>query len=179
MSRIGRLPVEIPQNIKVKVDGYKIQVEGPKGKLQMDFHSRLEVIVEKGSLLVKRPTDEPKDRSLHGTTRTLISNMIKGVSQEFVKELQIEGVGYRAQMKGKILNLSLGYSHPVDYPIPEGILVEVSKKQDEITIKGIDKQKVGQVAAEIRGFRPPEPYKGKGIRYKGEHIRRKQGKSVA
>ncbi|MBI3999714.1 MAG: 50S ribosomal protein L6 [Candidatus Omnitrophica bacterium] len=177
MSRIGRKPISVPQGVKVQVLGPKIHVEGPKGKLDLNVHPRMKVAVADGQIAVSRPTNIPQDRSLHGLTRTLIANMVTGVTQEFSKMLEIEGVGFKAQLQGKNLQLSLGFSHPIDFQIPEGIKIEVPKPTT-VVVKGIDKVLVGQVAANIRGFFEPEPYKGKGIRYTGEQIRRKAGKAA-
>ena len=177
MSRIGRKPVPVPQGVKVAAAGRKIVVEGAKGRLEMTVHPRIEVAVESGQVVVKRNTDEPYYRSLHGLTRSLIHNMVVGVVDGYSEDLELEGVGFRAQLKGKNLSLALGYSHPILYPIPDGIKLEVPKPE-RITVRGIDKALVGQVAADIRKFFPPEPYKGKGVRYAGEVVRRKQGKQV-
>jgi large subunit ribosomal protein L6 len=177
MSRIGKLPVEIPKGVKVKVAGQLINVEGPKGKLHLDAHPRMKIVASDKEITVTRPTNVTQDRSLHGLTRTLINNMMKGVTEEFTKSLEIEGVGFRSELKGKMLNLQLGFSHPIVYEIPEGIKVEVTKLT-RIKITGADKALVGQVAANIRAFYKPEPYKGKGIRYEGEQIRRKAGKAA-
>lgn len=177
MSRVGKKPITVPENVKVRLDGGKIFVEGPKGKLEMNYHPRIEVKLEDGKLTFHRLTNQPMDRSLHGLTRSLAQNMIVGVVDGYSKQLEIEGVGFRAQIKGKILSIALGFSHPIEYPIPEGIIMEVPKPE-KINIKGIDKCLVGKTAAEIRKFFEPEPYKGKGIHYVGEVIRRKQGKTV-
>jgi len=177
MSRVGKKPIQIPQNVKANIQGKHVAVEGPKGKLGMDFHPRMEVLIEDGKILVKRPTNQPMDRSLHGLTRSLIQNMITGVIEGYSKELEIEGVGFRAQLKGKNLSIALGFSHPIEYAIPAGINLEVPKPE-RIIVRGIDKYLVGKVASEIRNFFEPEPYKGKGIHYTGEVIRRKQGKTV-
>lgn len=176
MSRIGRKPVAIPAGVEVSLDGQTLTVKGPKGTLTKTFHNRMNIAVENNEIVVTRPSDVKEDRSLHGLTRTLISNMVEGVTNGFKKELEINGVGYRAAKSGKKLTLTLGYSHPVEMEDPEGIesIVEGTNK---IIVKGIDKEKVGQFAAEIRTKRPPEPYKGKGIKYSDEHIRRKVGKT--
>ncbi len=178
MSRIGVRPVVIPKNIKVNLNKTTISVEGPKGKLNFSLSPRIQVAVEEDKIKVSRSTNNKNDRALHGMTRAMIANMIKGVGEGYTKELEMIGVGYRAQAQGKKLTLQLGFSHPVVYPVPEGITVE-TPKPNQIVVKGIDKQKVGQTAANIRGFLPPEPYKGKGIRYAGEYVRRKAGKAVA
>ncbi|ADY72866.1 ribosomal protein L6 [Desulfurobacterium thermolithotrophum DSM 11699] len=178
MSRIGRMPIEIPQGVTVEVKpGNHVVVKGPKGTLEYTFNPRLTIKVEDNKVIVERPTDEKQMRALHGTTRALINNMVIGVSKGFEKVLEVKGLGYRAFAKGKVLELHLGFSHPVLYQIPEGIEIEVDR-DNNIYVRGIDKQKVGQVAAEIRSFRPPEPYKGKGIRYRGEKIVLKAGKSA-
>ena len=177
MSRIGNKPVQIPAGVEVAVDGNHIAVKGSKGTLEMDFYSKLSINIEDGVLTVSRPDDERETRARHGLTRALIANMVEGVSEGFTKSLELAGVGYRVQLKGTTLELSLGYSHPVTYPAPEGITFEVPDNT-HIHVKGISKQQVGQVAAEIRSKRPPEPYKGKGIHYVGEHIRRKLGKAA-
>ena len=176
MSRIGRKPVVIPAGVEVTLDGNTVTVKGPKGTLTRTFHNRMNIAVENNEIVVTRPSDDKEDRSLHGLTRTLISNMVEGVTTGFKKELEINGVGYRGQKQGNKLILSLGYSHPVEMEDPEGITVEMDG-QNKIIIKGIDKEKVGQYAAEIRTKRAPEPYKGKGIKYEDEVIRRKVGKT--
>ena len=176
MSRIGRMPISIPPGVEVTIDGSRVKVKGPKGVLEREFSSRMRIILEEGVLKVERPTDSKRDKALHGLTRALLANMVQGVSQGFQKVLDIVGVGYRADVKGKVLHLQLGFSHPVEYPIPHD--VEVSCPiATRIVIQGIDKERVGQVAAEIRAFRPPEPYKGKGVRYENEEVRRKAGKA--
>ncbi len=177
MSRIGKKPIEIPDGVKIRQDDPMIEVEGPKGTLSMEIPRGVEVVSDNGIIMVKRLSDDKKTASLHGMTRTLIANMVTGVTAGFEKTLEISGVGYRAELNGNILRLLLGYSHPVEYEIPGGISVNVDKKAI-IAISGIDKEIVGRVAAEIRSFKKPEPYKGKGIRYSGEHIRRKVGKSA-
>lgn len=176
MSRVGKKPIPIPEKVKVNVNGNTITVEGPKGKLTFNFHPDMEVVVEDNHVKVRRPTDRSFHRALHGTTAAIIRNMIKGVTEGFTEVLEIHGLGYRAAVKGKVLELHLGYSHPIHYQIPDDIKIEV--KENEIHIHGIDKQKVGQVAAEIRAFRKPDPYKGKGIRYKGEVLKLKPGKAA-
>ncbi len=177
MSRIGKKPVQIPAGVDVAVNGNHVTVKGPKGQLELDIYSKLTIEVEGNELTVVRPDDERETRARHGLTRALIQNMVTGVSEGYTKALELAGVGYRVQLKGKNLELSLGYSHPVIYDAPEGITFEVSDNT-HINVKGINKQQVGQVAAEIRSKRPPEPYKGKGIHYVGEHIRRKLGKAA-
>lgn len=176
MSRIGKLPVAIPAGVKVSLDGTKMTVQGPKGTLSQELHERMNIAVETDQILVTRPSDEKQDTALHGLTRALINNMVVGVTDGFQKDLEINGVGYRAEISGKVLTLSLGYSHPVVYELPEGITVEV-EKQTKLSVKGIDKQLVGSAAAKIRSFRAPEPYKGKGIKYADERIVRKAGKA--
>jgi len=178
MSRIGKAAIAIPQGVEIKQAGSAVEVKGPKGVLSHTIPTGISLQVAEGVIHVKRKGDAKRVRSLHGLTRTLVANMITGVTQGFEKGLEIVGIGYRANLQGKDLQLNLGYSHPVIYPIPEDIEVEV-EKQNKITVKGIDKQKVGQVAAEIRSFRKPEPYKGKGIRYTDEQVRRKAGKAKA
>lgn len=177
MSRIGKIPVEIPAGVKISRDHDIVTVEGPKGTLSMAVPRGVDVILGERAVEVKRPSDGRRERSYHGLVRTLIANMVKGVSSGFEKSLEIAGVGYRAEIAGKYLKLIVGYSAPVEYPIPEGIQIRVDKMVN-IAVSGIDKQMVGRVAAEIRNLKKPEPYKGKGIKYAGEHIRRKVGKSV-
>jgi large subunit ribosomal protein L6 len=176
MSRIGKLPVVLPKDVQVKIDGTTVHVKGPKGELSQTFHEDLTINQEDGKIVVTIP-DDPAYTAIHGLTRALINNMVKGVSEGFMKTLEIEGVGYRGELQGKNLMLSLGFSHPVPVPAPEGITFTVDKSQHVITIQGSDKQAVGQIAANIRMLRPPEPYKGKGIRYQGEKVRRKAGKA--
>lgn len=176
MSRIGRKPIAIPAGVEVKVNGSEVTVKGPKGTLTDTFHNRITVKVEGAEILVTRPSDEKEDRALHGLTRTLVNNMVIGVTEGFKKELEVNGVGYRVQKQGKNLVMNLGFSHQVIIPEPDGITVEVPGP-NAIVISGADKQKVGQFAAEVREKRLPEPYKGKGIKYAGEHIRRKEGKA--
>ena len=178
MSRIGRKPIVIPTGVEVKIDGSNITVKGPKGTLDSKIHPMMTAKVENGEVVVTRPNDEKEARSLHGLTRTLISNMVEGVTNGFKKELEIQGVGYRAAKQGKNLVMNLGYSHQVIVPEIDGITIEVPA-QNKVVIHGADKQKVGQFAAEVREKRPPEPYKGKGIKYVDEVIRRKVGKTGA
>ena len=177
MSRIGRKPVQIPAGVEMTVNGNTCVVKGPKGTLQQDFHENITVTVEENEVIVDRANDERESRAQHGLTRALIQNMVTGVSEGFTKSLELAGVGYRVQLKGTSLDFSLGYSHPVVVEAPEGITFEVPDNT-HINVKGINKQQVGQIAAEIRAKRPPEPYKGKGIHYVGEHIRRKLGKAA-
>ncbi|BAT72207.1 large subunit ribosomal protein L6 [Thermosulfidibacter takaii ABI70S6] len=176
MSRIGRLPVEIPNGVEVTIDGHRVKVKGPLGELEREFHPRVKFVREGNVIKVERLSDSKLDKSLHGLSRTLLNNMIIGVTKGYQKVLDIVGVGYRAEIKGKKLVMQLGYSHPVEYEPPEGITIECPIPT-RIVVKGIDKEKVGQVAAEIRSKRPPEPYKGKGIRYENEQVRRKAGKA--
>ncbi len=177
MSRIGRKPVAIPAGVEVKVDGSVVTVKGPKGQLTNTFNAAMAIAVEGNEVVVTRPSDNKEHRSLHGLTRTLIANMIQGVNEGFKKELQVNGVGYRVQKQGTNLVMNLGYSHQVIMPEIDGITIEVPGP-NSIIISGPDKQKVGQFAAEVREKRPPEPYKGKGIKYIDEHIRRKEGKAA-
>ena len=177
MSRIGRKPVEMPAGVKISRDDSIIKVEGPKGKLSMEIPKGIDLVLGEKAVEVKRPSDDRRDRSNHGLVRTLIANMVKGVSTGFEKGLEISGVGYRAEVSGAVLKLTVGFSSPLEYEIPEGIAVKVDKLIN-LMVSGIDKQKVGRVAAEIRGLKKPEPYKGKGIKYAGEQIKRKVGKSV-
>lgn len=177
MSRIGRLPVEIPASVQVKVDGSKIHIKGPKGELQRTFSSLIGIALENNHVVLTRKSDNPEERALHGTTRAVIANMVHGVSTGFTIVLEVEGVGYRAEMDGKTLVLHVGYSHPVRVEPPAGTSFEVDQKTRQIKVLGYDREVVGQTAAEIRRVRPPEPYHGKGIRYAGEKIRRKAGKA--
>jgi len=177
MSRIGNLPIEIPEGVEVKLDGNTIQVKGSKGTLEKTIHDAVNVNVEDKVITIERPNDLKENRSLHGTTRSQIANMIEGVSKGYQKELEIIGVGYRAQLQGQKLVVNAGHSHPVEIEQEDNIEFEVPKNT-EIIVKGIDKQRVGAIAAIIRAIRKPEPYKGKGIRYKGEHVRRKEGKTA-
>ena len=176
MSRIGNKPITVPEGVEVKIDGKHITVKGPKGTLEREIHNNISLEMEGNTIKVIRMNDEPLNRSLHGLTRTLISNMIVGVVNEYSKELQINGVGYRVQKQGNNLNMSLGYSHPVIFEAPAGITFDVPNP-NTIIVKGIDKELVGQTAAEIRTKRPPEVYRGKGIKYADEDIRRKEGKT--
>ncbi len=176
MSRIGKVPVNIPDGVKVAIDGQTVSVTGPKGSLSIELKPEIEAVVDGSTVVVKKKGESRAARELYGLSRTLIANMVDGVSKGFEKKLEIIGVGYRAAVQGKVLNLSLGFSHPVLYDLPEGISVNV-ENQTQVTISGIDKQLVGQVAAEIRAFRKPEPYKGKGVKYADEVIKRKAGKA--
>ena len=176
MSRIGRMPIPVPAGVDVKLDGNTLTVKGKNGTLTQSFHPDMNIKYDAGVLTVERPSDDKEHRALHGLTRSLIANMVTGVTEGFKKELEINGVGYRAAMQGTKLVMTLGYSHPVEVEAPEGIKFEVTDTT-KITVSGADKQKVGQIAAEIRGKRPPEPYLGKGVKYVDEHIRRKSGKA--
>jgi large subunit ribosomal protein L6 len=178
MSRIGKAPIPLPQGVEVEIDGEVVRVKGPKGELERRIRPETEVRIEDGQLMVSRVAESKQHRAYHGLTRALIANMVEGVSTGFRKGLEIIGVGYRAEKKGSDLVLTVGYSHEVRYPEPEGITL-TTPAPTRIVVEGIDKQKVGQVAAELRGVRPPEPYKGKGIRYEGEQVRRKAGKTGA
>jgi large subunit ribosomal protein L6 len=175
MSRIGRQPIAVPDGVSVDVKPGHVTVKGPKGELEQSVSSEMKVSDADGSLVVERPTDRGEHRALHGLTRSLIANMVQGVTEGYEKRLEIQGVGYRAQLRGNALELSLGFSHPVSVEAPEGIEFEVPQPT-EIIVRGIDKQQVGQIAADIRKRRPPEPYKGKGVRYAGEQVARKVGK---
>ncbi len=176
MSKIGRMPIQIPSGVEVTIDGNRVKVKGPKGELERTLSERMIIEKEENTITVKPRGTTKRDRSLHGLTRTLIANMVIGVTQGFEKVLDMVGVGYRGEVKGKELRLQLGFSHDVVYPIPEGITI-TTPAPTRVVVAGIDKEKVGQVAAEIRAFRPPEPYKGKGIRYENEYVRRKAGKA--
>jgi len=177
MSRIGKQPITIPEKVKVDVKGQKVSVEGPKGKLDFELPRRTTAKIDGKNVLVTRQGDDAQARQLHGLSRSIVNNMVKGVSEGFVKKLEIQGVGFKAAVQGKNVNLSLGYSHPLNYPIPDQIKVTV-EENTKLTIEGPNKQVVGQVAAEIRAFYPPEPYKGKGVRYSDEKVVRKEGKTV-
>ena len=175
MSRIGKQPINVPEGVTVSVGPGRVTVNGPRGELQQGVSPRMEIVQEDGTLVVNRPTDRGNDRALHGLTRSLVANMVQGVTAGFEKQLAIQGVGYRARLQGKSLELSVGYSHPVSITAPDGIEFEVPQPT-QVIVRGIDKQLVGETAARIRRVRPPEPYKGKGIRYADEQIRRKVGK---
>src|SRR5262245_21607912 len=177
MSRIGKQPVAVPDKVKVNIKGQKVLIEGPKGKLDFELPPRTSAKLEGSNVVVSRQGDYSKAKALHGLSRSILNNMVKGVSEGFVKKLEIQGVGFKATWQGKNVNLSLGYSHPLNYPIPDQIKVTV-EENTKLTIEGPDKQVVGQVASEIRSFYPPEPYKGKGVRYAGEQVKRKEGKTV-
>ena len=178
MSRIGNKPIPVPSGVTVTVDGEAVKVKGPKGELVQPIHAEMKVRVEDGTVYVERPDESKKNKALHGLTRALIANMVQGVTGGYKKTLEIIGVGYKAEKKGKNLVLNVGYSHPVEYPEPAGISL-TAPTPTTVVIEGTDKQKVGQVAAELRAVRRPEPYKGKGIRYQGEQVRRKAGKAGA
>jgi large subunit ribosomal protein L6 len=177
MSRIGRMPIPLPSGVKVTIEGSQVTVKGPRGELSRQFHPDIQIKQEASTMLVSRSNDERQARALHGLSRALLSNMVVGVSEGFRKELQIEGVGYRGVMEGTTLVLSLGFSHPVRLEPPAGIEFSANERARTITVEGVDREQVGQVAADIRKIRPPEPYKGKGIRYSGEKVRRKAGKA--
>ena len=177
MSRIGKQPIAIPPKVKVEVKGQKVFVEGPKGKLDWQLPRRTSLKVENGKIVVSREGDDARAKALHGLSRALVNNMVRGVSEGFVKKLEIQGVGFKAAVAGNNVNMSLGYSHPIVYPIPAQVKVTV-EENTKITIEGPDRQSVGQVASELRAFYPPEPYKGKGVRYSDERVIRKEGKTV-
>ena len=175
MSRIGKQPIELPSGVNVAISPGRVQVNGPLGELSQNVPARMQIEQDDGSLVVKRPTERGDDRALHGLTRSLIANMVEGVTKGFEKRLELQGVGYRATLRGTDLELNVGFSHPVVVKPPQGISFEVPDATS-VLVKGIDKQRVGEIAAEVRKVRPPEPYKGKGIRYEGEYVRRKVGK---
>jgi large subunit ribosomal protein L6 len=177
MSRIGKLPVAVPPKVKVQIQGRKVFVEGPKGKLDFELPARTSAALNGSSVVVSRDGEDAGAKALHGLSRAIINNMVKGVSEGFVKKLEIQGVGFKAAVQGGKVNMALGYSHPINYPIPDQIKVTV-EENTKLTIEGPSKQLVGQVAAELRSYYPPEPYKGKGVRYSDEHVRRKEGKTV-
>lgn len=171
------MPVEVPKGVDVALEGRTFSAKGPKGTLSLEIHPEIEVKVEEALVVVRRPSDQPRHKALHGLVRSLVANMVTGVNEGFSKTLEIVGVGYRADPTERGLKILVGYSHPIDYPAPDGVTL-VCPNQTTIVVSGADKQKVGQAAAEIRSFRPPEPYKGKGIRYQGEQVRRKAGKTA-
>lgn len=177
MSRIGRQPIPIPAGVKVNIEARRVRVEGPKGRLEWEIPPVTSVRIDQGKILVDRHGEDRQVKALHGLTRAIINNMVRGVTEGFVKKLEIQGVGFKASVQGTNLVMTLGFSHPVVYPIPQGVKVTV-EENTKITVEGADKQLVGQVAADIKRFYPAEPYKGKGIRYLGEQIRRKEGKTV-
>jgi large subunit ribosomal protein L6 len=176
MSRIGKRPIAVPKNVTVTIEGQRVKVKGPKGELERELHREMAVAMENGEITVTRPSDETEHKSLHGLTRTLIANMVEGVTKGFQKQLDIVGVGYKAEVRPYGLQMALGYSHPIEVRAPKGIKL-TAPAPTSVIIEGADKEVVGQIAAEIRGLRPPEPYKGKGIKYVGEQIRRKAGKA--
>lgn len=176
MSRIGKQPIPVPSAVKVSIDGQSLVVKGPKGELSREIHPDIRMRLEEEQIIVTRPSDQAQHRALHGLTRALLANMVSGVEHGFSKTLELHGVGYRAQQMGKNIQLAVGFSHPVDVKAPEDITLEVDGTS-RIHIRGVDKEHVGRIASEIRKIRPPEPYKGKGIRYEGEHVRRKAGKA--
>ena len=176
MSRVGKLPIPVPAGVTVDLNGSHIMVKGPKGTLERDFAPQLSVVAEEGQLRVERPNEEKRSRELHGLTRSLINNMVVGVTEGYTRNLEIQGVGYRAQLVGKKLQLNLGYSHPIEIDPPQGIAFEV-ENPTKVAVTGIDKELVGRIAAQVREKRKPEPYKGKGVRYAGEVVRRKAGKA--
>lgn len=178
MSRVGRLPIPVPQGVEVTIEGSRVRVKGPKGEAEGIFDRDLSIVLKDGEIRVSRPTDQPRHRSVHGLTRSLIANMVEGVTSGFQRSLEIHGVGYRVLQKGSDVELNVGYSKPVPFVAPEGIEL-VAESPTLLHVRGIDKQQVGEIAAQIRRVRPPEPYKGKGIRYRGELIRRKAGKAAA
>ena len=178
MSRIGKKPVTVPQGVNLDLQGSTVAVKGPKGELRRTLHAEMKVSLKDGAFTVERPSDDKRHKALHGLTRTLVQNMVEGVSKGFSKTLEIQGVGYKAEAKPYGVNLIVGYSHPVKYEAPKGIKISV-ENNTVVKIEGADKEMVGQVAAELRSVRPPEPYKGKGIRYQGEQVRRKAGKTGA
>jgi large subunit ribosomal protein L6 len=179
MSRVGKIPVKIPEKVKVAVDGTTVKVEGPKGKMSFPFNPVVKVVVDKGQVQVSRPDETRLAKGLHGLTRTLVKNALEGVTKGYEKVLEISGVGFKAELKGKEIHFALGFSHPVVFKLPEGITAEVDPKQTRIVVRGVDKHLLGLTAAKIRGLRPPEPYKGKGIKYSTEIVRRKEGKTGA
>ncbi|MGC3999100.1 MAG: 50S ribosomal protein L6 [Anaeromyxobacter sp.] len=179
MSRVGKMPVKIPEKVKVSVDGNVVKVEGPKGKMSFPFNPKVGVQVEKGEVKVSRPDETREARGLHGLTRTLVKNAVEGVVKGYERGLEISGVGFKAEVKGKDIHFTLGFSHPIVFKLPEGVTAEVDAKQTKITVKAVDKHLLGLTAAKIRALRPPEPYKGKGIKYAEETIRRKEGKTGA
>ena len=179
MSRIGRLPITIESAVQVSIETGRVSVKGPKGQLEHGLPRGITAVVEDGQLMISRRDDSKRLKSLHGLTRALLANAVLGVNRGFEKKLEIHGVGYRADVSGQVLKLNLGYSHPVEFPVPEGIEITVAERNTRLTVTGRDRQQVGQVAADIRSFRPPDVYKLKGIRYAGEHLRKKAGKTGA
>jgi large subunit ribosomal protein L6 len=179
MSRVGKMPVKVPEKVKVSVDGHVVKVEGPKGRMSFPVNPLMTVVVEKGEVKVARPDESRLARGLHGLTRTLVKNAVEGVVQGYERNLEISGVGFKAEVKGKDVHFTLGYSHPVVFPLPDGVSAEVDPKQTKLVVRGVDKHLIGLTAAKIRALKPPEPYKGKGIKYAEEHVRRKEGKTGA
>jgi large subunit ribosomal protein L6 len=179
MSRVGKQPVKIPEKVKVSVDGNMVKVEGPKGKMSFPFNPRVSIAVQKGEVQVTRPDETRLSKGLHGLTRTLVKNAVDGVVKGYERGLEISGVGFKAEVKGKDVHFSLGFSHPVVFKLPDGITAEVDAKQTKINVKGVDKHLLGLTVAKMRALRPPEPYKGKGIKYSNEIVRRKEGKTGA
>ena len=179
MSRIGEQPVPVPKGVELKIAGDQVSVKGPKGQLQVKLPPGISAAIEDGAANISRADDEGQTRSYHGLVRALLANAVTGVSEGWSKELEIVGIGYRAESKGKTVTFNLGYSHPIDFAVPDGIEIDVDAKANKLMVKGFDRQQVGQIAAEIRALRPPEPYKGKGIRYSDERVRTKAGKQGA
>jgi large subunit ribosomal protein L6 len=179
MSRIGKQPIKVPSGVDLKITGSNVEVKGPKGQLQRNMHPNMSINLQDGLVTVTRPSDGRLDRSLHGLTRTLINNMVIGVTDGYSKQLNVVGVGYKVELKGQGLVLNLGHSHSINYPAPEGVQFDVDSKKNTIIVRGTNKESVGQTAAEIRSLRPPEPYKGKGVMYSTERIRRKAGKAAS
>jgi large subunit ribosomal protein L6 len=179
MSRVGKNPIEIPEKTKVEIKDSLVTITGPRGTLSREIHPEMTAVIEENQLIVTRPSDAKRHRALHGLTRALLNNMVVGVTDGYKKELEIIGVGYRAEMNGKVLVMQLGYSHPVVFGPPDGIVIASLPKENKVVVEGIDKELVGQCAAKIRSFRKPEPYKGKGVRYVGEHVRTKAGKTAS
>jgi large subunit ribosomal protein L6 len=179
MSRVGKIPVKIPEKVKVAVEGRTVKVEGPKGRTAFAFNPLMKVEVQSGEVKVSRPDDSRLSRGLHGLTRTLVKNAIQGVTQGYERSLEISGVGFKAELKGKEINFALGFSHPVVFKLPEGVTAEVDPKQTKLVVRSADKHLLGLTAAKIRALRPPEPYKGKGVKYAEETVRRKEGKTGA
>ena len=177
MSRIGKIPVPVPPKVKVEIKDRKVSVEGPKGKLNWTLPARTSAVLENNEIVISRKGDDSESKALHGLSRSLVYNMVKGVSEGYVKRLEIQGVGFKAAVNGKVVNLSLGYSHPINYQLPEQVKVTV-EENTKLVVEGPDKQQVGLVASEIRAYYPPEPYKGKGVRYSDEVVKRKEGKTV-
>ncbi|MFQ5895235.1 MAG: 50S ribosomal protein L6 [Nitrospinota bacterium] len=178
MSRVGRKPIPLPHGVEVQLEGRTVRVRGPRGALERELHPRVQVEVAEGEVRVRRPSDGRLDRSLHGLTRTLLANMVEGVTRGFAKELEVQGLGYRVLLQGQRLTLHLGFSRPISFSAPEGVRFEIDQRnRNLVRVLGIDKEKVGRVAAELRALKPPEPYKGKGVRYVGEAVRRKVGKA--